>query len=83
MLAGGYREAAASVRGDDVYGSLKHENGVHRVSNESVRGGSDSSLPYRAFSVFSSDQSGRKTVGSLFKTWWDCIDTQYLSAGGF
>eukprot|EP00904_Undaria_pinnatifida_P012233 jgi/Undpi1/813/HiC_scaffold_10.g04277.m1 len=29
--AGGYREAAASVRGDDVYGSLKHENGVHRV----------------------------------------------------
>lgn len=31
-LPGGYREAAASIRGDDVYGSLKFENGVHRVS---------------------------------------------------
>ncbi|CAM9560476.1 unnamed protein product [Ascophyllum nodosum] len=28
---GGYREASASIRGDDVYGSLKYENGVHRV----------------------------------------------------
>ena len=30
---GGYREASASIRGDDVYGSLKYENGVHRVSD--------------------------------------------------
>ncbi|CBN76719.1 conserved unknown protein [Ectocarpus siliculosus] len=29
--AGGYREASASIRGEDVYGSLKFENGVHRV----------------------------------------------------
>ncbi|CAB1108212.1 unnamed protein product [Ectocarpus sp. CCAP 1310/34] len=27
----GYREASASIRGEDVYGSLKFENGVHRV----------------------------------------------------
>eukprot|EP00752_Nemacystus_decipiens_P007340 g6566.t1 len=29
--AGGFREASAVIRGDDVYGSLKYENGVHRV----------------------------------------------------
>lgn len=28
---GGYREAAAAIRGEDVYGALKFENGVHRV----------------------------------------------------
>ncbi|CAM9300797.1 unnamed protein product [Scytosiphon promiscuus] len=28
---GGYREASASIRGEDVFGSLKFENGVHRV----------------------------------------------------
>lgn len=33
-FSGGYKEAAAAIRGDDVYGSLKHENGVHRVSGE-------------------------------------------------
>jgi peptide chain release factor 1 len=29
--AGGYKEIIANVRGDDVYGILKYESGVHRV----------------------------------------------------
>ena len=29
--AGGFKEASVSVAGDDVYGSLKFESGVHRV----------------------------------------------------
>ena len=28
---GGYKEASASLAGDDVYGTLKFESGVHRV----------------------------------------------------
>lgn len=31
LVVGGYREAAAAIRGEDVYGALKFENGVHRV----------------------------------------------------
>ena len=53
VLAGGIREAAASVRGDDVYGSLKHENGVHRVSGE-LRGRHRPLLSVSRLSVFSS-----------------------------
>jgi len=29
--AGGYKEASIQVRGEDVYGTLKYESGVHRV----------------------------------------------------
>ena len=29
--AGGFKEASVSVAGDDVYGALKFESGVHRV----------------------------------------------------
>lgn len=35
-FAGGFREAAASISGEDVYGILKYENGVHRVSGGTV-----------------------------------------------
>lgn len=35
--SGGFREAAASVRGEGVYGSLKYENGVHRVRHSHAR----------------------------------------------
>ena len=33
---GGYKEASASVAGDDVYGTLKFESGVHRVQRVPV-----------------------------------------------
>ncbi len=29
--AGGYKEASIQIRGEDVYGTLKYESGVHRV----------------------------------------------------